>query len=426
MAAKEPKGILRHACAGILAAELLIPVLTLVGNMTGRELFLAFPQAEHEVRAAVVALLAAGAVYARREMTPGGRACATVCPLAAIVCGVLSQIPLNHIDPRVFWAGDAGCVLIECAAAFVVLFCCGNSAWKAVTAVLSFLLLPTLLLILLFSALMVDFGAKQISDEVLSADGRRSAVMIAHDEGALGGSVCLEVRESGAGVPVLIGRLRSVSCFQNGTASYDWAADRFSSLEWLDDNTLLIGGKTFSLKRGAEGPAFTEWVEVVVQDAEGKKEYYRVEGTPGGIRRRTECDPFEGEAIEFYRADSSAAFVEFPEDKQEDWVWCAENWVGSVVRLEKDGQLVEADGTMRKLLNRLQKEAEHWIMDVRIIRAGGAYFVRTRLNVNLWTPVELFWYDPAEDALTEIAVFDDAEIVGLRLKDGFGHRPEKK
>ena len=52
-----------------------------------------------------------------------------------------------------------------------------------------------------------------------------------------------------------------------------------------------------------------------------------------------------------------------------------------------------------------------------LIRADDLWFLQIMLNVNLWTPYELYWYNPVSDRLVEMTTFDGKEVVGLEIAD---------
>jgi hypothetical protein len=62
-------------------------------------------------------------------------------------------------------------------------------------------------------------------------------------------------------------------------------------------------------------------------------------------------------------------------------------------------------------------ELEHDLFGIRFIETGGQIFVFLKLNVNLWTPCCLYWYDCEADALVLLHEWDAEEVVGLRLRN---------
>jgi hypothetical protein len=56
-------------------------------------------------------------------------------------------------------------------------------------------------------------------------------------------------------------------------------------------------------------------------------------------------------------------------------------------------------------------------VELHIFQHGGELFLQTELNVNLWCPCELYWYDQQNDRLVELYTFDGLEVVGMRIRD---------
>ncbi len=62
-------------------------------------------------------------------------------------------------------------------------------------------------------------------------------------------------------------------------------------------------------------------------------------------------------------------------------------------------------------------ELEHDLLEIRFIETGGQIFVYIELNVNLWTPCDLYWYDLDTDSLVLLHEWDMQEVIGLRLRN---------
>ena len=62
-------------------------------------------------------------------------------------------------------------------------------------------------------------------------------------------------------------------------------------------------------------------------------------------------------------------------------------------------------------------ELEHDMFHIRLIETGNQTFVYLELNVNLWTPCCLYWYDRDADAMVLLHEWDEEEVIGLRLRN---------
>lgn len=83
---------------------------------------------------------------------------------------------------------------------------------------------------------------------------------------------------------------------------------------------------------------------------------------------------------------------------------------------DKNRNQVPVSETQAKIFQRIA-ELEHSMLNIRFIETGGQTFVYLELNVNLWTPCCLYWYDCEADALVLLHEWDAEEVVGLRLRN---------
>lgn len=83
---------------------------------------------------------------------------------------------------------------------------------------------------------------------------------------------------------------------------------------------------------------------------------------------------------------------------------------------DKNRNQVPVSETQAKIFQRIA-ELEHSIINIRFIETGGQTFVYLELNVNLWTPCCLYWYDCEADALVLLHEWDAEEVIGLHLRN---------
>lgn len=230
------------ACALMLLTELFLPLIGGIGNLTGRTLVLYLPRIEHEARAIIIAALAVMAFASHRRMNRFVRGCAAVLPPVTFVCGFMAMINLTSTCKRLTGPLDVICIALECVLSVCVFFrCASRSALKIVMGILAGMLLPIISILLMFGFAFIGFGGHYESEPAISPDGKREAVLVYVDEGAMGGSDILEIRERGEGVNILIGRLRGIEEVYLGRFEvYD--GEEFVSLAWKDYDTLLVAG----------------------------------------------------------------------------------------------------------------------------------------------------------------------------------------
>lgn len=152
-------------------------------------------------------------------------------------------------------------------------------------------------------------------------------------------------------------------------------------------------------------------VDVIVVDHHGKDDtlhYYNI----GTGRVRQECEPFEPEKMtvinifpgsldEHARKDGHRAYYQ----------------PGEIRVYDAEGRLTEnTDPLLEKVLRQMETREFHDVMALQLLQTCGEAFLCTELNVNLWSPYELYWYDQQNDRLIELYTFDGLEVVGLRIR----------
>lgn len=241
MRGKRERAFSEAVCFMMIAVQLTVPVLARLGAMTGRTLYLYRPEWEHEIRALLMLVLTilVCQLHDRRSDTAG--ICAACLLPVTFVCGFLSIIPLMHEQERIAGAEDSLCIFAECVmAAFIFFRYARKSGWKIASGCLAAAIAPVLAIFLFFSLIFVGFGAISVSEPVPSPDGTEEAYTVYLDSGALGGDLYLEIRESGAGVNGLIGRLRRQECISLNDSAYSTWMDY--DVEWLRKDALTVAG----------------------------------------------------------------------------------------------------------------------------------------------------------------------------------------
>lgn len=70
----------------------------------------------------------------------------------------------------------------------------------------------------------------------------------------------------------------------------------------------------------------------------------------------------------------------------------------------------------RRILRRVA-ELEHDLILVEILDTGSDAFVHVGLNVNLWSPYKLYYYNEEADELVELHTWDGERVTGLRVRN---------
>lgn len=81
---------------------------------------------------------------------------------------------------------------------------------------------------------------------------------------------------------------------------------------------------------------------------------------------------------------------------------------------DQTGNTVEMTEEFRKIVKNVA-ELEHDIFKNKILKIKKAYYVVVELNVNLWSPYCLYYYDRENDELKLLYTFDGEDIIGIKL-----------
>lgn len=118
----------------------------------------------------------------------------------------------------------------------------GSAGLKALCRVCCGLLIVPLSIAMLSATLLADFGRVSVVQSLISPCGSYEAMLIDIDEGALGGSTVVDVKDVSRSFDLGFARFDSVKrVYRTG-----WGAYETMTLSWQDDDTLLIDGHPYS------------------------------------------------------------------------------------------------------------------------------------------------------------------------------------
>ena len=460
------KSMLKNACVWMVAVMLIVPVLRLVGVLTGRELMLYAPQYEYVIRAAVMAVLAVIACIGRKDTGGASRVCALLLLPLTVLAEAIPVIGVTDFDWGICFltqGSDLFFISLECIAAMAAYVACSGKkighaladlgigglipvgvviallwppmwlilgiglivcifgmGWKCLGGMLGGCLAALMVVLSFFVSLRMTEYRVDVSAEVISPDGEKAARLV-HPRNVLECSQQLKIYESGRGIWVGIGYLRAVEAVQLAgeyAHVYDEETQEFLPLSWQDENTVLLDGE--AIRQDGMLP-FARYIDVMTKDDDGNDiiRCYAIGArkTWSGEKQFRKVDElFASDEMEVYEVNRNHCTK--PTEEQ-DLLWMSEHWVSVIAQVEKDGELYEPDKTMKRMFELVHEQAEHWIINLKVYKVGDEYFIRTMLNVNLWTPYELYWYDAENDALVLLHTFDNQDIVGIRLHKSF-------
>ena len=81
-----------------------------------------------------------------------------------------------------------------------------------------------------------------------------------------------------------------------------------------------------------------------------------------------------------------------------------------------DGNPIASTPVIDRIFEKVS-ESDHAILNMYIFRIGERHFPVVELNVNLFWPCTLYYYDEAADRLIELYSYDATEINGLRIRN---------
>lgn len=148
-------------------------------------------------------------------------------------------------------------------------------------------------------------------------------------------------------------------------------------------------------------------VSVILKDTNDGTIHYDCIG-PDGQRQPTQ--PFESDPLEILTACHDC-FETYHNDEKRTF---SSKLVRTAVYDEND-RPAKVTEPVRRIFELVELQVDHDILELRILRQGEHYFVTTMLNVNLWAPHEVYYFDPDADRLTELYTYDATRVVGLKI-----------
>ena len=148
-------------------------------------------------------------------------------------------------------------------------------------------------------------------------------------------------------------------------------------------------------------------VSVILQDYNDGTIHYDTIG-PDGQRQPTQ--PFESDPVEILTAYRDCFESYHNEEKR--------TFSNRLVRIdvhdEKD-QRAEVTEPIRRIFELVERQVDHNILELRILRQGEHYFMTTDLNVNIFSPHVVYYYDPNADELIKLCTYDATQVIGMKI-----------
>ena len=87
------------------------------------------------------------------------------------------------------------------------------------------------------------------------------------------------------------------------------------------------------------------------------------------------------------------------------------------VMYDENKNIIQKNNEIEKIISLVANTETHSITSVKILDKNGNYYVRVRLNVNLWCPYELYYFDKDNNKLKLIHTFSEKDVVGIKTNE---------
>ena len=85
----------------------------------------------------------------------------------------------------------------------------------------------------------------------------------------------------------------------------------------------------------------------------------------------------------------------------------------STAVMDNDGNEVEADEALGRLLQTIADSIQHDILEAKIFKDGQMYYIAIQTNVNWQSPCEFYQYNPSDGKLKSLCSWDDVSVLGV-------------
>lgn len=165
--------------------------------------------------------------------------CAALMPYFTIFFVICSVNFFVIADNICSWLTVAICIGGSAAIFFIY---SKNAVAKAVAAIAFTLIFLVILFFIICNILIPSFNSYTVAEEAYSPNGRHYAYTLEIDSGALGGNTIVYMRRCNIVLPFGTISSRDIKITQGG-----WS-NRYA-LEWKDDDTLIVAGKEYTIKK---------------------------------------------------------------------------------------------------------------------------------------------------------------------------------
>jgi len=85
---------------------------------------------------------------------------------------------------------------------------------------------------------------------------------------------------------------------------------------------------------------------------------------------------------------------------------------------DENNNEIELTDEFQKIIKNVYKvQQEHSMFPIKILKIENNYYVVVPLNVNIWTPYDLYYYNQEKNVLKHIYTFSCEDVIGIKLKN---------
>jgi Tfp pilus assembly protein PilE len=147
---------------------------------------------------------------------------------------------------------------------------------------------------------------------------------------------------------------------------------------------------------------FNESIYVITLDKENKENYYEI----GLKEHKRKTTKFISDNMTVYELKNCYDSYNVKVSNKLTMDSC---------KIYNDNEIIKMPEEFYDIIEKTSK-IEHAILTNKIMVVDNNYFVQVSLNVNLWTPYELYRYNPKTKKLNLIYTFNNEDVIGIKIK----------
>lgn len=82
--------------------------------------------------------------------------------------------------------------------------------------------------------------------------------------------------------------------------------------------------------------------------------------------------------------------------------------------IDNNNEVIDISKELEAIIKKVSK-IKHDILSAKIFDINNDYYIVVELNVNIWSPYRLYYFNKDKNKLKEIYTFDSKDIIGIKL-----------